>query len=125
MVFVIPHKLLLIIDKEMPFLFFRDKVWIDLNNKKKLTKIKFPKRPETFMLSEKVMENYFLECSIVDSNKKMTDLMRMFMVFKVSMETNLANYRSHEIVYRFFKREYYDFYIKLIWLLGLLNNILM
>lgn len=40
------------------------------------------------MLSETVRSDYIEVCSIKDSNKKMTDIMRMFKVFKASMETN-------------------------------------
>lgn len=53
---------------------------IEIKNKKKLILVKFPRRPETFMLSDVLLNNYFSECNIVDSNKKMTDLMRMYKV---------------------------------------------
>lgn len=104
---------------------------IEVKNKSNMAghtqvKIKFPRRPETFLLNDKVKENYMTECSILDSNKKMSDLMRMFGVFCISMEQDLSRYRSRFFFsYNLTKRDRFDIYIKLFWVLGVINNILL
>lgn len=41
------------------------------------------------------------------------------------MESNLRNFRSQIFIHRFLKREYFEYYIIIIWLLGFTNNILL
>ena len=75
------------------------------------------------MLSENIKNTYLEDCSIQDSNKKMTDLTRMFEVFKASMESNIKEYRSRRYIYYYTKAEYYPVYITIVWFFGFILNV--
>jgi len=46
----------------------------------------FPMRPPCYMLSESMRKKYRSECDITDAAKKMTDMMKSFKVFALSMD---------------------------------------
>jgi len=83
----------------------------------------FPMRPPCFMFSPSMCEKYRAECDITDAAKKMTDLMKSFKVFELSMNIDLEFFRSGSILYYITSREAFDNFEKILWVQGLLINI--
>jgi len=88
-------------------------------------RVQFPMRPPCFMLSNSMKNKYVSECDITDSAKKMTDLMKTFKVFSLSMETDLDFFRNNTILYHITSREAFDYFEQCIWIQGALINIML
>ena len=84
----------------------------------------FPIRPPCFMLSNELKLKYRAECDITDSNKKMTELMIKIPNFIMLMNSDLNNYRNWRFLFRVVSREWFHYYLILLWWFGLVMNIL-
>jgi hypothetical protein len=96
-----------------------------MNSAEEHLKAHFPMRPPCFMLSKRMRNDYRDNCDITDAAKKMTDLMKSFKVFSLSMNIDLSFFRSGSMLYHITSREAFDWFEKALWIQGLVINILL
>ena len=88
-------------------------------------KAHFPMRPPCYMLSKRLRSEYREKCDITDSAKKMTDILHSFKVFSLAMDIDLEYFRNNNFIYHFTSREAFDVAEIVLWLQGLIINILL
>ena len=85
----------------------------------------FPRKPACYFLSSHMRTLYRDICSIEDSNKKMTEIMKGFELFSLVMEADLRNFRQREKIFRLTSRDNFHLYQVILWHISLLINILL
>lgn len=85
----------------------------------------FPKLPENFMLSSQHRLDFQKEILQVDPQQKMVSFMDAFPLVKKTMSENLKAYRKYPKTFQKTDTENRIFYLKLLWILGFINNIIL
>ena len=85
--------------------------------------IHFPILPACTVMSEAVMDEYRKDCTISDSNSKMTELMSTFKILREGMRAELQMYRTSKFGFYAASEDAFKWYLILMWIVGLLENL--